>query len=65
MDNILEQYPQKLNLVQVRIILHISKRKASWMLNNGYIKCTNNGKKTKQFSVDKDDLIEYINKQAN
>ena len=32
------QYPKKLTLDNVRCILHISKRKASWLLANGYIK---------------------------
>lgn len=31
------QYPKKLTLDNVRCILHISKRKASWLLANGYI----------------------------
>ena len=38
------QYPKKLTLDNVRCILHISKRKASWLLANGYIKHNNNGK---------------------
>ena len=55
-----EQYPNKLTLEDVRSILHISKRKASWLLANGYIKCKNNGKKTRQYSIDLKDLFEYI-----
>ena len=31
------QYPKKLTLDNLRCILHISKRKASWLLANGYI----------------------------
>ncbi|MBQ3020388.1 MAG: hypothetical protein IJD77_07390 [Clostridia bacterium] len=54
------QYPKKLTLNNVRCILHISKRKASWLLANGYIKCKNNGKKTRQYSIDIKDLFEYI-----
>ena len=54
------QYPKKLTLDNVRCILHISKRKASWLLANGYIKCKNNGKKTRQYSIDIKDLFEYI-----
>ena len=45
------QYPKKLTLDNVRCILHISKRKASWLLANDYIKCKNNGKKTRQYSI--------------
>ena len=54
------QYSKKLTLDNVRCILHISKRKASWLLANGYIKCKNNGKKTRQYSIDIKDLFEYI-----
>ena len=28
---------------QVRLLLHISKRRAAWMLQNGYIPCTDTG----------------------
>ena len=54
------QYSKKLTLNNVRCILHISKRKASWLLANGYIKCKNNGKKTRQYSIDIKDLFTYI-----
>ena len=57
-----QQYPSQLCLDQVRIILHISKRKASWMLNNNIIPCSNTGKQTKQYKVEIDDLITYIEK---
>lgn len=55
-----QQYPSPLCLDQVRIMLHISKRKASWMLNNNIIPCVNNGKQTRQYKVDVNDLIKYI-----
>jgi predicted DNA-binding transcriptional regulator AlpA len=55
-----QQYPPTLCLDQIRKILHISKRKASWMLNNGIIPCVNNGKQTRQYKVDIEDLIAYI-----
>jgi len=55
-----QQYPSHLCLDQVRTILHISKRKASWMLNNNIIPCVNNGKQTRQYRVDINDLIAYI-----
>lgn len=57
-----QQYPSQLCLDQVRIILHISKRKASWMLNNSIIPCINTGKQTKQYKVKIEDLITYIEK---
>lgn len=55
-----QQNPPQLCLDQVRKILHISKRKASWLLNSGIIPCSNNGKKTHQYRVDINDLISYM-----
>ncbi len=57
---ILTTYPPILTLENVRVILRISKRKASWMLKNGYIKCKDSGKKTRQFQIDVNDLLDYI-----
>ena len=55
-----QEYPPQLCLDQIRTILHISKRKASWMLNNNIIPCINTGKQTKQYKVEIEDLISYI-----
>ena len=41
-------------------ILHISKRKCSWMLRNGMIPCKDTGKKTHRYLVLRRDLDEYI-----
>ena len=60
-----KEYPKKLSLENLRCILHISKRKASWLLANGYIKCRNNGKKTRQYSIDINDLFAYIEQAEN
>ena len=46
-----ELYSETLSLEDVRRILHISKRKAAWMLQNGIIKCEISQKKTKQYKV--------------
>lgn len=59
---LLNTYPPILSLENVRVILKISKRKASWMLHNGYIKCTINEKKTRNYRVRIEDLLEYIDK---
>ena len=56
----LSEYGDILSGEQVRRILHISKRKCAWMLNNGYIKCKNSGKKSRKYTVLKSDLIEFI-----
>lgn len=54
------EYPEILSSEQVRQILCVSKRKVSWLLNNGYIKCEINSNKTRRFRVNRDDLILYI-----
>ena len=45
----LSSLPQVLSGEQVRCALHISKRKCAWMLNNGFIKCHNTGKRTRKY----------------
>lgn len=61
-EEIRENYPPLLSLEQVRCILHISKRKAAWLLQNGHIRCTIGEKKTRQYSVPRSELIKYIEK---
>ncbi|MBQ1997977.1 MAG: helix-turn-helix domain-containing protein, partial [Spirochaetales bacterium] len=56
----LSEYGDILSGEQVRRILHISKRKCAWLLNNGYIKCKNSRKKSRKYTVLKSDLIEFI-----
>ncbi len=56
----LSSFPQVLSGEQVRCALHISKRKCAWMLNNGFIKCQNTGKRTRKYTVLKEDLLTYI-----
>ena len=55
-------YPDILTLSDITKILKISKRKAAWMLQNGYIKNINSGKKTRQYQVRINDLFEYMDK---
>lgn len=61
----LSSLPQVMSGEQVRCILHISKRKCAWMLSNGFIKCQNTGKRTRKYTVLKDDLLTYIEDSAN
>ena len=61
-EEIRRNYPSILSLEQVRCILHISKRKAAWLLQNGHIGCTIGEKKTRQYSVPRSELIKYIEK---
>lgn len=44
---------------QVRQMLHISKRKCAWMLQNGLLPCENTGKKTRQYHIRREDVIAY------
>ncbi len=64
-NQIRKNYPPILTLDNVRVILRISKRKASWMLQNGIIKCTDNGKKTRQFQIKVEDLFDYMSRVEN
>ena len=61
----LSDLPQVLSGEQVRRVLHIGKRKCAWILNNGFIKCQISDKKTRKYTVFKDDLIAYIEDSAN
>lgn len=51
---------EKLSAEQVCKILHISKRKCAWMLQNGMIPCKDSGKKTRRYTVLRKDLDAYI-----
>ena len=44
--------------------LIISKRKAAWLLQNGYIKCHIGEKKTRRYAVPRSELIKYIVKSS-
>lgn len=60
----LSDLPQVLSGEQVRRVLHIGKRKCAQILNNGFIKCQISDKKTRKYTVFKDDLIAYIEDSA-
>ena len=57
-----KKYPEVLSLEHIRCILHISKRKAAWMLQNQIIECENNGRKTRPYKVKIDDLLDFMEK---
>lgn len=61
-EEIKHNYPNILSLENIRCILHISKRKAAWMLQHGIIKCEISEKKTKQYRVKMKDLFDYLDK---
>ena len=49
---------------QVRQMLHVSKRKCAWMLQNGLLPCENTGKKTRQYRIRYEDVIAYQKRNA-
>ena len=63
-SDIRTQYGEVLSGDQVRQILHISKRKCTWMLEHGYIPCSDSCGKTRRFAVRADDLAAYMDDSA-
>lgn len=45
---------------QLYRICHISKRKATWLLENGIIPCRDSGKKTRRFQIYTADVVNYL-----
>ena len=56
----LEKYPEIMNLEQMRIVCHINKRTAAYLLQTGLVPCKMTGKKTRCYRVRKDDVIAFI-----
>ncbi|MBQ2248926.1 MAG: hypothetical protein II326_02015 [Clostridia bacterium] len=63
-NDIRVQYGEVLSGEQVRQILHISKRKCTWILEHGYIPCSDTGGKTRRFAVRAEDLAAYMDDAA-
>ncbi|MDD4532207.1 MAG: helix-turn-helix domain-containing protein [Bacilli bacterium] len=57
-----DEYPEIISQDQLYRICRISKRKATWILENGYIPCKDSGKKTRRFKIQIDDVIIYLTK---
>jgi ribosome-associated protein YbcJ (S4-like RNA binding protein) len=55
-----QEYPEVISMEQLYHICHISKRKAKWLLENGYIPCQDSGKKTRRFKIRVEDVINYL-----
>ncbi len=55
-----KNYPEILSSEQVRQILGVSKRKVSWLLNNGHIPCQFTGKATHAYLIRREDIIRYL-----
>ena len=57
---LLDEYPQEISLDQLYKICHFSKRKCRWLLEQGYIPCTDTGKKTRRFKIKMKDVVEFL-----
>lgn len=57
-----EEYPEVISADQLYRICHISKRKAKWLLEHGYIPCEDSGKKTRRYKIRLNDVIDYLAK---
>ena len=55
-----EEYPEVISADQLYRICHISKRKAKWLLEHGYIPCEDSGKKTRRYKIRMNDVIDYL-----
>lgn len=55
-----EEYPEIISADQLYRICRISKRKAKWLLDGGYIPCQNSGKKTHRYRIRIDDVVTYL-----
>jgi len=64
-DELKRQYPPTISADQFRQICHISKRKATWLLENGVVPCKDSGKKTRRFTIYIDDVIKYLQAREN
>lgn len=53
-----EEYPEVISADQLYRICHISKRKAKWLLEHGYIPCEDSGKKTRRYKIRLNDVID-------
>ena len=56
----LDKYDEVLTKEQMRIVCHISKRKAAYLLQSGLVPCINTGKKTHTYIIKKTDVIDYL-----
>ena len=58
-------YPEKIGLEQMRVICHISKKTARYLLTSGLVPCIDTGKKTRQYIINTKDVITYLKKRQS
>lgn len=58
-EAIRKAYPPIISSEQLRILLHVSKRRCVWLMKN-YIPHTDNGAKTRRYTIRLEDAISFI-----
>ena len=56
---LLKQYPETVQKEQFRIMCHISKRTARYLLQAGLVPCVQSGKKTRNYTIKVKDIVRY------
>ena len=62
-DYLKKTYPEVITKDQFYRICHVSKRTATYLLDNGFVPCTNTGKKTRKYKMRLDDVIDFLIKR--
>ena len=60
---LLKQYPETVQKEQFRIMCHISKRTARYLLQAGLVPCVQSGKKTRNYTIKVKDIVRYLNQR--
>ena len=55
-----QNYPEQVSMEQMRRICHISKRHASYLLENKIVPCKDSGKKTRKYTIELMDIAKYL-----
>lgn len=55
-----DEFPDIISGEQLRQILHVSKRKCAWLLNNGIIPCDDNYQNSHRYYIKLDNVIAYL-----
>ena len=62
---LLKDYPKNMNLDQMRIVCHISKKTARGLLHDGIVPYVSTGKKTHSYQIKKSAVIKYLVQRDN
>ena len=60
---LLNEYPETVQKEQFRIICHISKRTARYLLQSGLVPCVQSGKKTRNYTIKMKDVVRYLERR--